>query len=269
MNLPSFSMLASQLTVGASLGNSSVWIHTKRDGAIERVFLNEIAQSLLGTTCIRYGGRPRNSPSFFNGLFAEGHRTVEIHPAYQRVKFCLAGVLEITETTFLPLAMSEPGDDDPVVHIIVEGENRDDVPHDGWLVASALLRGTTPGDVRTRYDEEAHAIVASNASRPQWARAFALSQEPTAYCADSDFGASYDPSYQGIDDCAFATGDPIARLQCSLALEPGERRRLCFTIALSANGEDGAIRTLEKQSDPVRELERTIRALGRPLEFLK
>ena len=261
VNLPSFKLSASQLGMGASLGNSAVWIHMKRDGAIERIFLNKIAQSLVGTVCIRYGGRPQNSSSFFNGLFAEARRTVEIHPAYHSIQFCLAGVIEITETTFVPMAASEPGADDAMVRVIVELENRDTVPHDGWLIASALLRGTTPADIRTRYDSEAHAIVASNASRPGWARAFALSQEPSAYGADSDFGASYDPSYEGLRNFTLITGDPIGRLQCNLTLAPGERRSISVTIALSANGEDETISQLHKHSDPVPELNQTIQAL--------
>lgn len=261
VSLPSFSLPSSQLAVGASLGNSAVWIHTKRDGAVERVFLNEIAQSLVGTFCVRYGGRPQNSSAFFSGLFTEGHRTIELHPAYQRVQFRLARAIDISETTFLPLARSEPGNDDPIVHVIVEIVNNDDITHYGWVLGSALLRGFTAPDVRARYEKDAHAIVASNASRPEWARVFTLSEEPTAYGVDSDFGASYDPLYEGISDSAPATGDPIGRLQCNFSLAPGESRRICLTVALSAAGEEDALARLAKQSDPLRELERTIQAL--------
>jgi hypothetical protein len=39
--------------MGASLGNSAIWIQTKGDGAVERVFLNSIGQSLFGTVNVR------------------------------------------------------------------------------------------------------------------------------------------------------------------------------------------------------------------------
>ena len=93
--------------MGASLGNSAIWIQTKGDGAIERIFLNSIAESLVGTVHLRYTGRPKDAPSYFSGVFAAGPRVLEIHPAYQRVRFSLIEIIEVVVTTFLPFANAE------------------------------------------------------------------------------------------------------------------------------------------------------------------
>ncbi len=45
--MKSYTIAGSQLAMGASLGNSAIWIHTKGDGAIERIFLNSIGESLI------------------------------------------------------------------------------------------------------------------------------------------------------------------------------------------------------------------------------
>lgn len=69
--MESFSVAGSQLAMGASLGNSAVWIQTKGDGAIERIFLNSIGQSLVGTVNVRYAGRPEGAEPFFSGSLPE------------------------------------------------------------------------------------------------------------------------------------------------------------------------------------------------------
>jgi hypothetical protein len=73
--MKSFTIAGSQLAMGASLGNSAIWIHTKGDGAIERIFLNSIAKSFVGTVNVRYAGHPEHVDPCFPGLFAAGrHR---------------------------------------------------------------------------------------------------------------------------------------------------------------------------------------------------
>lgn len=52
--LPIISLTDAQLGMGASFGNSTIWINTKGPGAVERVFSNLLAQSLIGTISLRY-----------------------------------------------------------------------------------------------------------------------------------------------------------------------------------------------------------------------
>ena len=240
--MESFSVAGSQLAMGASLGNSAIWIQTKGDGAIERIFLNSIGESLVGTVNVRYAGRPEGAESFFSGVFAGGPRALEIHPAYQRARFQNIEVIDVAETTFVPFAKGDPGDDEPVVYVIVELENRDTIRHDLRVFASATLRGSTPADVCARYDHDAHALVAYNASEPHWIRVFGAREAPTQFCADYDYARSYDPAFQdALADDTTATGDLIGRLQWDFSLAPGERHRFWFAVGVYADDERDAL----------------------------
>jgi Bacterial alpha-L-rhamnosidase 6 hairpin glycosidase domain len=241
--MESFRVDGSQLAMGASLGNSAIWIQTKGDGAIERIFLNSIGESLVGTVNVRYAGRPENAGSFFSGVFAGGPRELKIHPAYQRVRFALIEIIDVVETTFVPLAQGDPGDEDPVVYTIVELQNQDTIRHELRVFASATLRGSTLPDVSARYDRAAGALVATNASNPRWIRVFGGAEAPSRFSADSDYARSYDPIYQDeLGDESSAVGDLIARLQWDFALAPGERRRFWFAVGVYADGEEEALR---------------------------
>ncbi|HEY1975834.1 MAG TPA: amylo-alpha-1,6-glucosidase [Candidatus Baltobacteraceae bacterium] len=270
--MESFSIAGSQLAMGASLGNSAVWIQTKGDGAIERIFLNSIAESLVGTVNVRYTGRPEKADTFFSGIFAAEPRMLEIHPAYQRVRFSLIEIIDVVETTFLPLAKGEPGDDQPVVYVMVELENRDVIKHDLRVIASAMLCGSTTADVVVRYDEAARALIGYNAGNPDWVRVFGASEPPTRFAADSDYARSYDTSYQdALDGITSATGDLIGRLQWDLALAPGESRRFWFAIGVYGSGEPDALQrfagipsaddALERTVDSLKEILRSSRVL--------
>lgn len=240
--MESFSVAGSQLAMGASLGNSAIWIQTKGDGAIERIFLNSIGESLVGTVNVRYAGRPEGAESFFSGVFGGGPRVLEIHPAYQRARFQNIEVIDVGETTFAPFAKGDPGDDEPVVYVIVELENRDTIRHDLRVFASATLRGSTPADVCARYDHGAHALVAYNASEPHWIRVFGAMEAPTRFCADYDYARSYDPAFQdALGDDTTATGDLIGRLQWDFSLAPGERHRFWFAVGVYADDERDAL----------------------------
>jgi len=241
--MKSYTTAGSQLAMGASLGNSAIWINTKGDGAIERIFLNSISESLVGTVNVRYAGRPQSVDPFFPGLFGMGSRLFEIHPAYQRVRFQLIDTVDITETTFLPLAKDDPGDDEPLVYVLIELKNRDVIGHDLRVTALAMLRGSTPGDVCAHYDEGAGALVASNAGKPQWIRVISGSEAPAQFAADSDYARSYDPAYQDpLNNDTSAMGDLIGRLQWDFALASSEVRRFWFAVGVYAEGEQDALK---------------------------
>ncbi len=252
--------------MGASLGNSAIWIHTKSDGAIERIFLNSIGKALVGTVNVRYAGRPELVDPFFPGLFAAGPRILEIHPAYQRVRFQLIETIDVAETTFLPFAKGDPGDDEPLVYVIVELENRDIVRQDLRVTASAMLCGSTLADVCARYDNGARALIADNTSGPQWIRVFGGSEAPARFAADCDYARSYDPAYQDeLNDDTSAKGDLIGRLQWDFALAPSERRRFWFAVGLYTGSEQEALQRFGRISSADDALEHTIASLERIL----
>jgi len=280
--LGSFTISESSLRMGASFGNSALWIHTKGSGAVDSVFLNEIGKCLAGTVAIQYGARVRGledgattdatdsaAAAYTAGFPEPGSRTFEIHPAYQRVSYRLAKVLEVQETTFLPLVDVEPegNGDPPVLYIEVELFNRDEVPHRVRVAGSAMLRGSTCDDVQARFDDAAIALVAVNRSRPDLVRVFGLSEPPTAYGSDFDFGATYDYSHlPSLSNTTAAIGDVIGRLHLDLAIEAGERRRMFFTLALYATGEQEALHRYQDREDAAAALAHTIAHLENVLQ---
>jgi hypothetical protein len=268
--LPPFVISESDLGMGASLGNSALWINTKGTGAIERIFLNDIGQSLIGTFLLRYGARAhlvsadaataKRRATIYTGLSADvGSRTFEIHPAYQRVSFRLANVFDVSETAFLPLGSAAPGHEDPpLVYVSVEFSNRDHTPHRVRICCSGMLRGSTAPDVRTHFDAGARALVASNAGRPEWVRIIGLSEPPTKYGCDLDLGATYDPSYLSeLSNDTSVEGDVLGQLQLDLTLKPGEVREFCFTVGLYAKGESDALQRYAAAESAAAALERS------------
>ncbi len=279
--LPTFTISEANLGMGASLGNSALWILTKGTGQIERVFLNEAAQSLIGTIAVHYGARstPLGALGFsddgepssdgqqapkYTQLFAEpGKRIFDIHPAYQRVRYTLKSVLEFAETTFLPLGSAKPGHEDPaIVYIMVEITNRDTMVHHLRAISSAMLSGSTPADVQTRFEASQNALVSVNKSHPEWVRIFGLSEPPTRYGCDFDYGGTYDASYlHNVHNNTDAVGAVLGRLQLDITIKPNERRQFCFCVGAYARGEADALANYAKRESAHVAFDRSIKHL--------
>ncbi|MGZ3504863.1 MAG: MGH1-like glycoside hydrolase domain-containing protein [Vulcanimicrobiaceae bacterium] len=258
--LPTFIIADGDLGMGASLGNSAIWLNTKNTGAIERVFCHNVAQSLVGTVTIRYGSKRRAGEQYIT-LHRDGeHCQFEIHPAYQRVRFTFGGAIEVRETTFVPFDALIPScGDSPTAYRLVEVLNGDEISHDLRIVGSARLRGSMPSDVHARFDQSLNALVAWNASVPHAVRIFGSSEAPTHFETNFDFGSTYDPRDLPIlDDRTDEWGDVLGQLQFDLTVEPGERRTLCFYITVSGNGDDDALKTHRDAPPAKTALERTI-----------
>ncbi len=272
--LPTFRLTDSELGMGASLGNGAIWINTKSTGAVERVFSNALAQSLIGTIAVRYGGhglpagkladRAGSSRSPYIALRPDAtRRNFEIHPAYQRVSFTLGGVVDISETTFVPLDATASDDNDtPVAYIVVHLRNTDDVEHFIRVVGCARLRGSMRPDVQARFDLARHALVAWNVSQPQAVRVFGLSEPSSRFETTFDFGRVYDPMHvHALGDKVAGVGDVLGQLQLDLALEPGQGRTICFTAGVFAEGEDSALESYAAAPQYQAAFERTIKCL--------
>jgi len=272
--LPILRLTDSELGMGASLGNSAIWVNTKSTGAVERVFSNALAQSLIGTISVRYGGYglsagvlgdlAGSSRSRYIALRPDaGHLSFEIHPAYQRVSFTLGGVVDISETTFVPLEATALADDDvPMAYIVVRLRNTDVVEHRIRVAGSARLRGSMTPDVQARFDVAQQALVAWNVSQPQAVRVFGLSEPSSRFATTFDFGRVYDPKHvHALDNEIAGVGDILGQLQLDLTLEPGEQRTICFTAGAFAEGEERALESFAAEPGHQTALERTIESL--------
>ena len=279
-SLPYYTIPDDQLAMGASLGNSSLWVTTKGTGAIERVFSCAIGQSLLNAVLIRYAG-----PGLYrSGRIAEAssedgapsylelHQDIpgefEIHPAFQRHRFSIAGGLTVVETTFLPLTCDcTAGGEPSLVYQEVELRNTSALAHDLRVFGFARLRGTLADDIEARYDETLRALVARNRSRPEVVRVYGLSVPPTGYATSFDFGRVYDPLYvRPLDNAVAASGDVLGCLQLDLHLEPDQTARFSFIISASGEGENQAIRTYRDAVSSEEALDATLAYLADTLQ---
>jgi len=277
--LPQYTVPDSELGTGASLGNSAIWVNTKGTGAIERVFNIELGESLVGAVTLRYadGGKPLRTMwdagargherASYAPLRRETPGTFDIHPAYQRHRFCLAGYIDIVETAFVPLGpLNEPTGDAPIVYQLVELRSRGAHPHRLRIAGFARLRGSLPSDVVARYDPTIHALVAHNAGRPEATRIFGVEPAPTGFETTFDFGRAYDPSHlHSHSNAADARGDILGGLQIDIELKPGESHRLAFATGAYSYGDRAAVDAYKSRRNAELELQRTIAYLEETL----
>src|SRR5438105_13921420 len=157
--LPSYTLPDDALAMGASLGNSALGVNTEGTGAIARVFSVDVAQSLVHAITIRYAGTDPYPVAGTDGgstpqgpiapLYARLHPaepgTFEIHPAYQRHHFTLAGTVQVSETTFVPLTSE---DDLPVPYQVVALHHGGPGTPPLRICGCARLRGPPPPDLK-------------------------------------------------------------------------------------------------------------------------
>ncbi|HKW45033.1 MAG TPA: amylo-alpha-1,6-glucosidase [Candidatus Eremiobacteraceae bacterium] len=251
-SMPSYSLSETDLEMGPSLGNSSIWLNTKSTGAIERIFSIERGRNLIGSVSVHYGGtgaplRPEPDPHVqasndvrYIGLDRDGPAAVEIHPVFQRRQFSLGGVLAVTETLFVPLA--EALSDGPVAYLLVEINSMDSTPHNMRVMSYARLAGG-PGDhIEANFNHSLNALVARNRSVVEDVRIFGLSVKPTGYATTTDFGLVSDRTHvRAAANDTTAQGDVLGVLQLDVCVRPNEPVKFCVVTGVYCNGERAAL----------------------------
>ena len=204
-SMPSYRLVETDLEMGASLGNSAIWLTTKSTGAIERIFNIECGKNVVGSVSVQYGGTGsslRTEPDMighastgarFIGLDRDGPADVEIHPVYQRRRFTLGGAIAVTETLFVPLGSGM--DDAPVAYLSVDVQCMDSGPHELRVMCYARLGGSPGDDIDARYEPRLKALVARNTRVPETVRIFGLSVKPTGFATTTDYGSVSDRSH--------------------------------------------------------------------------
>jgi len=251
-SMPSYSLAETDLEMGASLGNSAIWVNTKNTGAIERIFSIGRGRTLMGSISLQYGGtgssmgaKPdtrgdASSGVRYIGLDRDGPADVEIHPIYQRRRFSLGGAIAVTETQFVPLGADM--DDAPVAYISVEISSTDAVPHDLRVMCYARLGGAPGDDIEARYAPDLNALVARDHGDSDIVRIFGFDVEPTGHATTTDFGSVCDRSHvHAAQDDTSAHGDVLGVLQLDLCIRPGEPVQFCVIAGVYCHG-DGAAR---------------------------
>jgi glycogen debranching enzyme len=249
---------------GASFGNGGAWIVCKSTGAIQKMFALAIGRDVFWSTVVTYGS-PRHrvlvglEPAAFaveEHLAEEGghiklvplHTGVfEFYPWCQVHRSEIATGIQITETTFVP----RTGYDDPAVaYICIDLRNPTPRSEELIVVAYSKLRGTTPPDVTARFDPALNALIARNASQPDWVRVFGSTLAPDSYQTMHHPDAAYDPAnIPNLTNDTDASGDILGSLSTRVALAPGETRSFSYVLAFSERGEAAARDIFRRATD--------------------
>ncbi len=194
----------------------------------------------------------------------------ELHPAYQRHHYHLAGRLDVQETVFVPhvaapsQAHQHPVLEAPIVYQMIELHNQSHLTRQLRIYGYLRLRGATPADITSEYDPNLcqGALIARNTSQPDWVRVFGLSSADERVSAfETTFDASqiYETVHvYPLENDTNAKGDAFGALQVDVDLQPGERARLAFVTLFSQEGEEKARQMFDAAWDYERALRETI-----------
>lgn len=258
-----------QLGQGSSLGNARAWAETKGTGDMLGLYSIEAGMRVLGGTSVTYQlpFSDLSSPLLpaLEGQQAQYSRlarvmptapgAIHLHPAYQQREFVIGDGLHVLETFFVP----RTGMDDPAaIHMVVSFKNRTPHPLAIIVVASVDLRGATEHDIVADFDRHRRAIVAHNASSPDWVRVFGSDLHPEHYLATTDEEIAYNPD-RPLPDRVGETGDLTAALQFDLLLLPRQHRKVRLTAAFSPHGREVALQAFDTAQRHQHVLRDTIR----------
>ncbi|HEU5199706.1 MAG TPA: amylo-alpha-1,6-glucosidase, partial [Ktedonobacterales bacterium] len=194
----------------------------------------------------------------------------EIHPAYQRHHYHLAGRLDAQETVFVPhvaapsQARQHPVLEAPIVYQMIELHNQSHLTRQLRIYGYVRLHGATLADITSVYDPTLcqGALVARNESKPDWVRIFGLSsadEHVSAFETTFDASQIYETTHvYPLENDTNAKGDAFGALQVDVELPPGKRVRLAFVTLFSHEGEAKARQIFDAAWDYERALRETI-----------
>ncbi len=172
-----------EVAAGSTIGAPKGTVIVKANGAIERFFSSDAGEIAIGGMQIRYWDAASGvTLGLVPGEFI-------IHPDRQEHVYELANGIVVRENVFMLNGAPELDRADPAIayfHVRLENLHRSDVRLRS--IAAADMRGTRADDVHVRYDRRRRAFVAINPGRPEFARAFVSSHEPTHWEATADHG---------------------------------------------------------------------------------
>ncbi|MHB1001405.1 MAG: MGH1-like glycoside hydrolase domain-containing protein [Armatimonadota bacterium] len=245
------------LVYGSSLGNAKGWATSKGTGAIENLYSIDTGKAVLGSLVVGYFvshndlshfGCPRSPLIKDNNcdqmvmLSQDGPAEFHLHPAYQRKLFSTIGMIDVSETFFLPRSGMS---DDAVEYLITRLTNRSEQPISITIIACLDLVGDTSLDVEAKYDAHTGGLIAWNQSNPNWIRAFCSIPSADRYVATSDIEESYDPG-ESLSNETDEVGRIVGSLQINIDLEPDETKEIAFTGIFSPDGYDDLTEIYDK-----------------------
>ena len=171
------------LAVGSTLGGPKGAIVIKASGAIEKFYSSDLGATLMAGIAIQFWDAATGAGR------AKVDGKVRIHPDVQEYTYQIDDGVSVVEQLFVLNRQPQGNRVDPLTaYLVVEIRNDSDDRRDYESLAGALLRGTTPRDVRATYDATLHAVVSWNASSPSQGRCIASSRAPASFEVTDDHG---------------------------------------------------------------------------------
>jgi hypothetical protein len=273
--LPTYQLPGDGLSMGASLGNSHCWITTKGRGEIDGFFSTDLGRIVMGAMLVRFSGL--GTKPLITGTFSTQRQdayiqlrpvlpgTIVLHPAYQQHIFELEGNLHVRQTIFVPKQVhahdcAPQHRDLPVAYQRLQITNLGTDRRSLRLYGFVQFRGDTEPDIHAHYDKQHGAMLAANASHPDWVRVFGMTVTPTAHETSADAYQIYRPMRMTplTNRTVTSGGYVLGGLQVDLDLDPGDERDVAFIQGFSAHGEEGALATFGASRDVAAALKRTV-----------
>ncbi|MDE2571328.1 MAG: hypothetical protein KGM44_02255 [bacterium] len=272
---PVYTVRDDQLSMGASLGNSTVWLTIRGTGYPQALFDTRIAKQVTWSSIVRYASCDYRfiEPTWSRAAGAEyrdaltplaqlGTGEFAFHPGYQEHRFRLQGDLWVRERVYVPKYGLRG--DPPGFFLEVKIENAGGVrQHLLSVLATKLKPEVDPSqqperNFRARWEEREGALLVWSDEAPNWVRAFTASRRPTRFGASLDHARSADPLLMApLDGDTGAVGSLVAEVAVDVSLAPGESDSFAYFVAFEPDGEDATLATLERENHYASALEGT------------
>ena len=225
-----------EMAQGSTLGAPRCCTVIKPTGAIQKIYSPDAGYDFLGALEVHYWDR--TSKVRLGRLHGEFH----IHPERQDHIFMLDNGVHIHEQVFPFNDAWERTSEipPPAVYFRVHLKNTGQTPVAFDAYGFCELRGNTPHDVVTEYDDACGGIVAWNAATPTQVRLFAMLDNSDGWETNSDRGKVAGALSPGplANSAASQDGDPVGVLHAAIGLAPGEERWVEFLCVLSATSRE-------------------------------
>ncbi len=242
------------MSVGSTIGAPKGAFILKANGAIDRFFSIDSGHIVIGGMQTYYW----NPVTDVNLGKLPG--TCIIHPERQEHIYELNNGVTVREQVFMLNGQPDRERADPAIaYYHVELENMSGLAVDMASIAAADLRGSLGNDVRARYDERRHAILATNTSEPDCGRAFACSVKPSHWEVTNDHGKCSRIDYPGpLSQRIVRTGaEHIALLEHRFRLKDKGRFAITYMLVAASHGTPELRRILDRAPNHAEAARRT------------
>lgn len=254
-NFGAYRLTDHDLACGSLLGSPKMQVSLKATGAIDRIYCVDAGAALIGTFLVKHWDERAGMKLDPTG----GH--FFLYAEHQEHRYMLSNGVYVFEDVFV----HSEGD---AAYYVVELTNDSEEEQRIATYAFCELAKDVLDRVQARYDDSLHAFIASSCDNHDQVRILGASRQPASYEVSIDHAKAVtgrDPGRLSNKTDAPA-GLPCAIMHFSTTLGKGEKAKLVFRFALSAQGEAAALDAYRKAPKAQAALERTQQSYHDALE---